>query len=77
MVSPLEILLTVMSERWAQKGEKEAEKEAVALAKAAAPYVHGRPGSKGVVDLAGVADGELERLAGGAGAAAEGEGEPG
>ena len=58
-VLPLYVLLEVMRQRW----KEENWEGAVALAKVAAPYLHGkaplaRPGD----DLAGVTDEELERV---------------
>ena len=74
-VSPLYVLLTEMRKRWAGKDYD----AAVGLAKAAAPYVHGRAVSGRAPDeLAGVPDHELDGWGGGGGASAaeEGAGEP-
>lgn len=53
--NPLELMLAVMERRWVEGDEK----GAVEIAKLIAPYLHPRAGLKGVVDLAGVDDGEL------------------
>ena len=56
-LSPLSVLLTVMRQRWAA-GDLEG---AVALAKVAAPYMHGKaPAARPFGDLAAVADDDLE-----------------
>ena len=75
-LSPLYVLLTVMRQRWEAKDLD----GAVALAKVAAPYLHGRAAvSRPAGDLAGVTDDELEHWGGGEGAAAApaGSEEPG
>jgi len=60
-LSPLFVLLHVMRERWA-KGDVDG---AVALAKLAAPYLHGKaPVARPVGDLAEVPDDELEQWSG-------------
>jgi hypothetical protein len=66
--SPLLVMLTVMRRKW-RDGDEEG---AVALAKAAAPYVHPRaPAARTSPDLSQVSDDELDELdgRGGAGAA--------
>jgi len=66
--SPLLVMLTVMRRKW-RDGDEEG---AVALAKAAAPYVHPRaPVARPSPDLSQVSDDELDELdgRGGAGAA--------
>ncbi len=56
---PLDVLLQAMRLRW-QEGLVE---EAVALAKAAAPYVHAKPtGGRGAVSLSRMGDDELDEL---------------
>lgn len=56
-VSPLHVLLTVMRQRWGA-GDKDG---AVALAKVAAPYLHGRPQNVRVAtSLAEMPDDELD-----------------
>lgn len=76
-LSPLYVLLTVMRQRW-EAGDLEG---AVALAKIAAPYMHGRAAlARPLGALAGVSDEELDGWdggAGGAGIAGEDPGEPG
>ena len=58
-VLPLYVLLEVMRRRW-KIGDLEG---AVALAKVAAPYLHGKaPSARPEGDLAGVTDEELERV---------------
>lgn len=72
-VLPLYVLLTVMRQRWEEKDYD----GAVALAKLAAPYMHGRVmAARPLGDLAEVPDDELEAWFsfGGAGIA---EGDPG
>ena len=74
-LTPLHVLLAVMRRRWEEKDLD----GAVALAKAAAPYRHGKPpASRPGGDLAGVTDDELnERGCGdGAEAAAEDQTQP-
>ena len=57
-MSPLELLLKAMRRKW----DEEDVDGAVALAKAAAPYLHGRaPSGRAPGDLAGVPDDELDR----------------
>ncbi len=67
----LELTLTVMQRRW-DEGDT---KGAAELAKRVAPQVRARAAPKGLVDLAGVEDGELgsdtDGEAGGAGIAGE------
>lgn len=66
--SPLHVLLCVMRRKW-RDGDEDG---AVALAKAAAPYVHPRaPAARPIPDLSQVSDDELDELGapGGAGAA--------
>ena len=49
-LTPLDVLLNAMRQHW-EKGDTQ---EAVALAKAAAPYVHAKPaGSRGAGSLTG------------------------
>ena len=73
-LSPLHVLLSVMKRRW-DTGDVEG---AVALAKVAAPYLHGRaPSARPGGDIAGVPDDELDRYGlgfGGAPFAPEGAG---
>jgi hypothetical protein len=58
-VTPLDVLLCAMRRHWAKR-EKGA---AVALAKAAAPYVHARPKSGRVAaPIRLLGDGELDEL---------------
>jgi hypothetical protein len=65
--SPLHVLLAVMRRKW-RDGDEDG---AVALAKAAAPYVHPRaPAARPAPDLAQVSDDELDELDGGGGAGA-------
>ena len=65
--SPLHVLLFAMRRKW-RDGDEEG---AVALAKAAAPYVHPRaPAARPGPDLAQVSDDELDELGGGGGAGA-------
>lgn len=72
-VLPLFVLLTVMRERW-KDGDTDG---AVALAKLAAPYMHGRAATaRPLGDLAEVPDDELEAWFGFGGAGAA-EGDPG
>lgn len=55
--SPLHVLLTVMRRKW-RDGDEDG---AVALAKAAAPYVHPKvPSARPSMDLAQVSDDELD-----------------
>jgi len=77
--SPLDVLLKTMHRRW-QEGKLE---EAVALAKAAAPYLHAKATTgKGLRGLGALRDEQLDELCaelcergvGGAGAAEEPEG---
>ena len=69
-VTPLCVLLQEMRRRWV-RGDLE---EAVALARWAAPYVHGRAVIvRSTGELAGVPDDELDAWTGGGGAAAAGE----
>lgn len=57
--SPLDVLLQAMRLRW-QAG---AVDEAVALAKAAAPYVHAKPtGGRGAASFGKMGDDELDEL---------------
>ncbi len=74
--SPLDVLLKTMHRRW-QEGKLE---EAVALAKAAAPYLHAKAATgRGMKGLGSLGDAQLDELcaelcergAGGAGAAEE------
>ncbi len=68
-LSPLFILLTVMRQRW----EADDRDGAAALARVAAPYLHGRAAvTRPMGELAGVPDEELDEWSGGGGAAAEG-----
>ena len=63
-VSPLTVLLTVMRQRW----EVDDHDGAVALARLAAPYLHGRAGmSRPSGELAGVPDDELDEWSVGCG----------
>lgn len=63
--SPLQVMLTVMRRKWRD------EDGAVALAKAAAPYVHPRvPSARPSTELAQVSDDELDELGGRGGAGA-------
>ena len=73
MPSPLDVLLSAMNRRWAEGDED----GAVALAKAAAPYVHPRAQARASAELSGMDDDELDAFDGG-GAASEGgaAGEP-
>ena len=66
--SPLFVLLTVMRQRW-EAGDVEG---AIALAKVAAPYLHGRaPTVRAPEELAELSDAELGGWGGAGGAAAE------
>lgn len=68
-LTPLDILLSMMRRRWAARQFD----EAVALARIAAPYLHGKaPSARPEGDLAGVPDDKLEDWGRGGGAAAEG-----
>lgn len=72
-LSPLSILLTVMRQRW----KAEDVEGAVALARVAAPYMHGRAAvTRPFGDLAEVPDEELGSWSGDGGAAAS-DGYPG
>ena len=56
--SPLHVMLTVMRRKW-RDGDEDG---AVALAKAAAPYVHPKAAAaRASMDLAQVSDDELDR----------------
>jgi len=70
--SPLYVLLTVMRQRWAANDQE----AAVALARVAAPYMHGRAVTmRPAGELAGISDDELDSWAGDfGGEAAAGEG---
>ena len=68
MPSPLDVLLSAMNRRWAE-GDEEG---AVALAKAAAPYVHPRAQARAAAELPEMDDDELDALDGGGAAAAGG-----
>jgi hypothetical protein len=73
--TPLHVLLLVMRQKW-REGDVDG---AVALAKIAAPYLHGKvPAARPAADLAGVSDDELDRFdnSSGAGSAGEDPGEP-
>ena len=66
--SPLFVLLTVMQRRW----ESEDWEGAVALAKVAAPYLHGKaPTARFLGDVSGVPDEELDQWSGAGGTAPE------
>lgn len=66
-VSPLTVLLTAMRRRW----EANDEPGAVALARVAAPYLHGRVSpARAFGELAEVPDEELGAWSGAGGAAA-------
>ena len=70
-VSPLDVLLSVMRERW-KADDKEG---AVALARLAAPYMHGRAAvARPAGELSEVPDDELDGWSSDGGAAAAGEG---
>lgn len=57
--SPLHVMLTVMRRKW-RDGDEDG---AVALAKAAAPYVHPKvPAARPSTELAQVSDDELDEL---------------
>ena len=63
LISPLDILLTLMRRHWANKEEE----KAVALAKVAAPFVHPRAqASRGSLGLAEASDDELDAAVEGA-----------
>ena len=63
-LSPLSVLLTVMRDRW-EAGDRDG---AVALARLAAPYMHGRAATAlPAGELAGVPDEELDSWAAGCG----------
>ena len=67
-LSPLSVLLTVMRKRWDAKDFD----GAVALAKVAAPYLHGKaPVARAFGDVAGVPDEELEEWGGAGGTESE------
>ena len=67
---PLDVLLSVMRKKW----RDEDYDGAVALAKIAAPYLHGKvPATRPVGDLSGVSDDELDRLERSFGAGAPGQ----
>ena len=69
--SPLYVLLTEMRRRW----EAKEYDGAVALARLAAPYLHGRaPSVRPAGELAGVPDEELEAWGVGGGEESAGEG---
>ncbi|HYZ64789.1 MAG TPA: hypothetical protein VE650_20235 [Acetobacteraceae bacterium] len=69
-LTPLQILLLVMRQKWSD-GDLDG---AVALAKIAAPYLHPKvPASRPSADLAGVSDDELDRIERGRGARTAGE----
>ena len=72
MPTPLEVLLGVMNRRWAA-GDEDA---AVALAKAAAPYVHPRAQARAITDIAGMDDDELRAMDSRDGVADPAAGEP-
>ena len=58
-LSPLDVLLQAMRQRW-HEGKAD---EAVALAKAAAPYVHAKPASgRGAGSLSGLGGNRLDEL---------------
>ncbi len=76
-LTPLDVLLLAMRRRW----NEEKVDEAVALAKAAAPYVHAKPASSwGAGSLSGLGGDRLDDLCAAAFACApaeeEGAGEP-
>jgi hypothetical protein len=56
--SPLDVLLKTMHRRW-QEGKLE---DAVALAKAAAPYLHAKAAGRGKVELGALRDDQLDEL---------------
>ncbi len=69
-LTPLQVLLALTVRKW-EAGE---EKEAAALARAAAPYVHSRALPKpNNPDLSQLTDAELEAYGGGRGVEAEAE----
>ena len=58
-LTPLQVLLRVMRQKWCD-GDIDG---AVALAKIAAPYLHPKvPATRPIGDLAGVSDDELDRF---------------
>ena len=67
-LSPLSVLLTVMRKRW----DANDFDGAAALAKAAAPYLHGKaPAARAFGDVAGVPDEDLEEWSGAGGTESE------
>ena len=71
--SPLFVLLTVMRQRW-DAGDQEG---AVALARFAAPYLHGRAAvARPMGELAGVSDDELDGWTGDHGGEAAADASP-
>lgn len=69
-MTPLQVLLDLMQQSYAA-GDK---KEAAALARSAAPYVHARAAPKrNLQDLSQLTDAELDRLGEGSGTGAEAE----
>lgn len=59
-LTPLHVLLTAMTRRW-DAGDEDG---AIALAKAAAPYVHPRAQARATPDVQDMDDDELASLAG-------------
>ena len=74
-ITPLQVLLSVMQQKWKEKDLD----GAVALARIAAPYLHAKvPAARAAAELSGVSDDELDRLEcdGGTGTEGEGPGQP-